>query len=399
MAVLDKFLRYVSFDTKSDENSTTFPSTGTQLILAAALADELTALGLDHVSVDENGYVYGFLPASEGRENDPTLGLIAHMDTSPDVSGKDVKPSVILYEGGDITLPYATLTAKNFPFLENYVGQHLVVTDGSTLLGADDKAGIAEIFTAIETLVENPAISHRGIAVCITPDEEIGCGADRFPYDRFAAKEAYTIDGCELGEIEYENFNAAGACVTFHGVNIHPGSAKDKMKNAALIAAEFVNLLPPAETPGHTEGYEGFYHVADISACESLATVKLIIRDHDMEKFLRRKSFVEETVAYLNKKYGDGTAVLEMRDSYFNMKEKILPHFHLIENAIAAMEAVGVTPKVVPIRGGTDGARLSYEGLPCPNLSTGGMNAHGVHEFVPVEAMEKMVQVILELVK
>ena len=399
MDVLQRFLKYVSFDTRSDEESTTFPSTAKQLVLGKFLAEELKSIGLVDTVLDENGYVYGFLPASAGREKEPAIGFVAHMDTSPDVSGKDAKPSVVAYAGGDICLPYATLTTKNFPYLKNYIGQHLVVTDGSTLLGADDKAGIAEIFTACEYLVTHPEISHRAVAVCITPDEEIGCGADLFPYARFAAKEAYTVDGGELGEIEYENFNAASAVICIHGVNIHPGAAKNKMKNAVLLAAELISLLPPAQTPAHTEGYEGFYHVSDVTASESEAVIKLLIRDHDGEQFAARKVFLTELVNYLDGRDGEGTYELTITDSYYNMKEKILPAMHLIRNAEAAMRKVGVEPKVVPIRGGTDGARLSYEGLPCPNLSTGGMNAHSVHEFVPVEALEAMTQVVVELTK
>lgn len=399
MTVLDRFLKYVRFDTQSDESSQSFPSTDKQLILGKYLAQELKELGLKDTVLDENGYVYGFLPASKGRENEPAIGFVAHLDTSPDVSGENVKPQVIAYAGGDIVLPHATLTEKNFPYLADYVGQHLVVTDGSTLLGADDKAGIAEIFTACEYLINHPEVSHRAIAVCVTPDEEIGCGADRFPYARFNAKEAYTVDGGELGEIEYENFNAAGATIEITGVNIHPGAAKNKMKNAALLAADFVSHMPPAETPAHTEGYEGFYHIADICGNESFATIKMIIRDHDMENFQARKAFVENLVAYLNTRDGESTYRLIMKDSYYNMKEKILPVMHLIDNAKAAMEKVGIQPKIVPIRGGTDGARLSYEGLPCPNLSTGGMNAHSIHEFVPVEALEKMTQVVIALSK
>lgn len=399
MTVLERFLRYVQFDTQSAEESDTFPSTAKQLVLGEALADELSALGLQHVRLDKNGYVYGVLPASPDRAGEEALGLIAHMDTSPDVSGANVKPSVLTYNGGDIVLPHATLTVANFPFLERFIGQRLVVTDGSTLLGADDKAGVAEIVTACEYLLAHPEVSHRAIAVCVTPDEEIGCGADRFPMAAFEAKEAYTIDGGELGEIEYENFNGAAVEVRIQGVNIHPGSAKNKMVNAVLLAAELVTLLPPAETPAHTEGYEGFYHVSDISGNESEATVRMIIRDHDKARFEERKAFVRRLIDYLNARDGVGTYELTLKDSYYNMKEKILPHFHLIENAEAAMRAAGIEPLVVPIRGGTDGARLSYEGLPCPNLSTGGMNAHSVHEFVSVEAMEKMVEVILQLVK
>ncbi len=399
MNVLERFLKYVKYDTQSDENSSTFPSTAKQLVLAKDLAEELKAIGLENVVLDENGYVYGFLPASKGREGEKALGFIAHMDTAPDVTGENVKPSVIKYEGGDINLPSATLTTKNFPYLDRFIGQSLVVTDGSTLLGGDDKAGVAEIFTACEYLVNNPEVSHRALAVCITPDEEIGCGADRFPFEIFAAKEAYTVDGGELGEIEYENFNAAGAKIKVNGINIHPGAAKNKMKNAVLMANKFISLLPESQTPATTEGYEGFYHVSDISGNESGALVQMIIRDHDREKFEARKEFIKNTIAYLNSIYGENTFELEIKDSYYNMKEKIEPHMYLIDNAKAAMEKVGVVSNVVPIRGGTDGARLSYEGLPCPNLSTGDMNAHSIHEFVSVEAMEKMVEVIIELSK
>lgn len=399
MNVLERFLKYVKYDTQSDENSSTFPSTAKQLVLAKDLADELKAIGLENVVLDENGYVYGFLPASKGREGEKALGFIAHMDTAPDVTGENVKPSVIKYEGGDINLPFATLTTKNFPYLDRFIGQSLVVTDGSTLLGGDDKAGVAEIFTACEYLVNNPEVSHRALAVCITPDEEIGCGADRFPIEIFGAKEAYTVDGGELGEIEYENFNAAGAKIKVNGINIHPGAAKNKMKNAVLMANKFISLLPESQTPATTEGYEGFYHVSDISGNESGALVQMIIRDHDREKFEGRKEFIKNTIAYLNSIYGENTFELEIKDSYYNMKEKIEPYMYLIDNAKAAMEKVGVVPSVVPIRGGTDGARLSYEGLPCPNLSTGDMNAHSIHEFVSVEGMEKMVEVIIELSK
>ncbi len=398
MTVCERFLKYVSFDTQSDENSDSCPSTEKQLLLGKALADELKELGLVDTCLDDNGYVYGFLPPSPDRQNDPPLGLIAHMDTSPDVSGRDAHPRVLRYEGGDIALGNGeSIKLSSFPFLTRYIGEELIVTDGSTLLGADDKAGIAEIFTACEYLISHPEISHRGIAVCITPDEEIGRGADRFDFARFKAGEAYTVDGGELGEIEYENFNAAGATITVKGVNIHPGSAKNKMKNAVLLAAKLVSLMPESETPAHTEGYEGFYHISDIEGNESQATVKMIIRDHDREKFQERKAFVCRLADYLNAVYGVGTFTVSITDSYYNMKEKILPSIHLIDNAKKAMEACGVAPQIIPIRGGTDGARLSYEGLPCPNLSTGGINAHSIHEFIPVSSLEKMVEVLIKL--
>ena len=398
MTVLDRFLKYVSFDTRSDENSESFPSTAKQLVLGKELALELERIGLINVGLDENGYVYGFLPASPDRENEKTLGLVAHMDTSPDVSGENAKPSLVDYEGGDITLANGEKIRESvFPCLKNYVGQKLVVTDGNTLLGADDKAGIAEIFTALEYLVNNPNVSHRGISVCITPDEEIGQGADRFPYARFGASEAYTIDGCALGEIEYENFNAAGATFSIKGVNIHPGAAKGKMKNAILVANKIISQLPENETPATTEGYEGFFHVTDIEGNESAAEIRMLIRDHDIDKFSARKDYLYKLESFINSLYGEGTVTLKIKDSYFNMKEKILPVMYLIDNAKAAMEKCGVTPDIVPIRGGTDGARLSYEGVPCPNLSTGGENAHSIHEFVPVPALEKMVDVIILL--
>lgn len=400
MNVVDRFLKYVSFDTRSDENSETCPSTEKQKILGEYIKEELEAIGLSEVSMDKNGYVYGFLSPSKEYNDKPAIGLIAHMDTSPDVTGTDAQPQIIEYAGGDIALLNGeALRESSFPSLKKYIGERLIVTDGNTLLGADDKAGIAEIVTACEFLANNPEIPHRAIAVCFTPDEEIGRGADLFDFSRFKASEAYTVDGGELGEIEYENFNAASAAISIKGVNIHPGTAKNKMKNAALMAAHFVKEMPENETPATTEGYEGFYHISYITACESEATISMIIRDHDRGKFENRKAFVEKLTSYMNSIYGEGTFTVQIKDSYYNMKEKILPCMHLIDNAEAAMKSCGVTPKIVPIRGGTDGARLSYEGLPCPNLSTGGENAHSIHEFIPVSALEKMTDVILELVK
>lgn len=401
MLVQDRFLKYVSFDTQSDENSTSVPSSKKQKLLGAYLANELANIGLKNAHMDENGYVYGFLPATPGYETKDTIGFIAHMDTSPDVSGKDVKPSIIHYTGGDIPLGNgnAVIKVKDFPFLEKYVGQDLIVTDGTTLLGADDKAGVAEIFTACEYLAQHPEIPHGRIAIGITPDEEIGCGADHFDIKKFDAKWAYTVDGGEIPEIEYENFNAASAKLTVNGINIHPGSAKNKMKNAVLLLNEFISMLPPAETPAHTEGYEGFYHVAEVNGNESIATLGMIIRDHDKEKFEARKVFVERTVQYLNEVYGEGTFILELKDSYYNMKEMILPHMHIIHAAEAAMRKIGMDPICVPIRGGTDGARLCFMGLPCPNLPTGGANFHSIHEFIPISSMEKMVEVLVELMK
>ena len=400
MSVLERFLKYVSYGTDSAEDSVSFPSTPGQLVLGRELARELRELGLEGAHMDENGYVYGFIPATEGHENDPTVGFIAHMDTSPAVRGDGVRPQVVHYNGGDIALSdTAVLSPQDYPNLNNYVGDLLVVTDGTTLLGADDKAGIAEIFTACEYLAEHPEISHGAISVCVTPDEEIGRGADRFDLEKFGADWAYTVDGGELGEIEYECFNAASADITVHGLNIHPGDAKDKMKNAALLATEFASLMPPAETPAHTEGYEGFYHLCSVSGDESEAKLKYIVRDHDRAKFEQRKEFLRETAEYLNRRYGEGTFEVSLRDSYYNMKEKILPHMFIVENAREAMRRCGVSPRDKAIRGGTDGARLSYEGLPCPNLSTGGANYHSIHEFVSVSAMEKMVRVIVELMQ
>ncbi|MBQ1261765.1 MAG: peptidase T [Clostridia bacterium] len=397
---MERFLHYVSFDTQSDELSETVPSSAKQRVLGQALAEELTAIGLSDAVLDDFGYVYAFLPATKGYESIPTLGLIAHMDTSPDVSGANVRPRIVRYEGGDLPLENGdALKVADFPFLERYRGQELIVTDGRTLLGADDKAGVAEILSACAYLVEHPEIPHGRIAVGITPDEEIGRGADHFDLARFAASVAYTVDGGELGEIEYENFNAASAHVRVRGVNIHPGSAKDRMKNAILMANEYLSMLPPAETPAHTEGYEGFYHVHTFTGCESEAEIGMIVRDHDRAKFEARKRFLTDLTAYLNGVYGEGSFTLTLKDSYYNMKEKILDHMELIENAERAMRAVGVEPRIIPIRGGTDGARLSYEGLPCPNLSTGGANFHGVHEFIPVESMRAMVRVLVELVR
>ncbi len=398
-AVVERFLKYVFFDTRSDENSESVPSSEKQKKLGEYLACELAELGFENPHIDEKGYVYAFLPASKGI-NAENIGFIAHMDTSPDASGKDVKPQIIEYSGGDIALNETVSIKENeFENLKKYVGQHLIVTDGTTLLGADDKAGVAEIVSACEFLVNNPQIPHGRISVCFTPDEEIGRGSDYFDVQKFGAKWAYTVDGGELGEIEYENFNAANARVTVNGINIHPGTAKNKMKNAILLANGFINMLPAAETPAHTEGYEGFFHVCDIMGNETKTEVTLLIRDHDTEKFIKRKQLLKDCVDFLNLKYGENTFSLRMKDSYYNMKEKILPHMHIISDAENAMKRVGVTPKIVAIRGGTDGARLSFMGLPCPNLSTGGENFHSVHEFISVQSMEKMVEVLVELAK
>lgn len=400
MKVSERFLKYVSFETTSDEQSTTVPSSDCQKVLGQYLAEELKQIGLTDAHMDELGYVYAWVPASKGYEECDTVGLVAHMDTCPDVSGKDVNPKIINYQGGDIKLnDKESIEVKKFPFVEKYIGQDLIVTDGTTLLGADDKAGIAEIFTACEYIINHPEINHGKIAVCITPDEEIGCGADHFDVEKFGAKWAYTVDGGELAEIEYENFNAAGAKVTVNGINIHPGAAKNKMKNAILIANRFISLLPPEQTPATTEGYEGFFHVCDIEGNESKASINLIIRDHDIIKFKNKKAFLDDTVNYLNSIYGENTVEIEINDSYYNMKEQILPHMHIIDSSKMAMERVGLSPITVPIRGGTDGARLSFMGLPCPNLPTGGANFHSIHEFISIQSMEKMVQVLVEILK
>lgn len=400
MDVLERFLRYVSFDTQSSEESGTTPSTQKQKLLGQALADELRALGLAGARMDRYGYVYAHLPATPGREGEPCLGLIAHMDTSPSASGEAVKPQVVRYEGGDLPLNRelgVVMELSRFPMLAKYAGQELVVTDGTTLLGADDKAGIAEIITTVEYFLAHPEREHGPIAIGFTPDEEIGEGADHFDLDAFGAAAAYTVDGGELGELNYENFNAAGAKITVHGLSVHPGSAKDTMKNAALIACQLVGMLPPAQVPEHTQGREGFYHLCDLAGDVTEAQLSVIIRDHDKEKFQARKDLVKNAVEFLNHQYGEGTVELELKDSYYNMREPLQEHMELVEKARAAMEKVGITPVEEPIRGGTDGARLTFMGLPCPNLSTGGFNFHGVHEAIPVEAMEKMVEVLLHL--
>ena len=401
MNAIDRFLRYVTYDTQSDEGSDTCPSTAKQKVLGQALADELGQLGLYNAHMDEHGYVYAWLPATPGCEGIPCVGLVAHMDTSPDAPGANVKPRIVRYEGGDLVLNEEkgiVMRAADFESLAKYQGQDLIVTDGTTLLGADDKAGVAEIVSAVAHLVAHPEIRRGRIAVCITPDEEVGQGADRFDVEGFGAAVAYTVDGGELGEIEYENFNAANAGIFVHGVNIHPGSAKNKMKNALLIALEYASMLPPAQTPGHTEGYEGFYHLHAMKGDETEAELHYLIRDHDKAKFQAKKDFLAKVADFLNGKYGPGTVEAVVKDSYYNMKELIEPHMYLILRARAAMEAAGVTPITVPIRGGTDGARLSYMGLPCPNLSTGGLNFHGVHEYIPADALLKMTQVLVNLV-
>ena len=402
MDLKERFLKYVSYDTQSSEESTTFPSTEKQKVLLAALRDEMEALGMTEVSMDQYGYVMGTVPATPGCENAPVIGFIAHVDTSPDMSGKDVKPHVIEeYDGCDIALNgQLTMRVTDFPELEFFKGHTLIHTDGTTLLGADDKAGVAEIMTAAEYLLAHPEIKHGKIRIGFTPDEEVGRGVDFFDVRAFGADFAYTVDGGMEGELEYENFNAASAKIDIQGRNVHPGYAKNKMVNALDVACELQGLLPAAERPQYTEGYEGFYHCVGLNGTVEKASVSYIIRDHDRELFEEKKALFADCAARLDEIYGNGTAEAQINDSYYNMKEKIRPHMELIENAKAAMEAVGVEPVIVPIRGGTDGARLSWErDIPCPNLCTGGANFHGVHEFIPVPSMEKMVQVLVELVK
>lgn len=391
MTVSERFLKYVSFDTQSDEASESCPSTAKQKLLGAALVEEMKAMGIADAYMDADGYVYGTVQGAPGA---PVIGLIAHMDTSPDCSGANVRPRIVEYSGGNIRLNDTdVLSPADFPRLSNSVGKHLIVTDGTTLLGADDKAGIAEILTAVEELMSSE-VPHAAIRIGFTPDEEIGRGADRFNIKDFGADYAYTVDGGTLGELEYENFNAASAVVTFHGRNVHPGYAKNCMVNSQLIAMEFNALLPVHERPDCTEGYEGFAHLCEMSGNEECSVLKYIIRDHDRAKFERRKARFEEITAFLNQKYGENRVELTLKDSYYNMAEMIRPHMYVVDAALKTMENAGVTPRVVPIRGGTDGARLSYEGLPCPNLFTGGENYHGRFEYVPIEDMEAAVRVI-----
>ena len=395
-SVSERFLRYVSFDTQSDEFSETCPSTAKQKELGAALVEEMKEMGIADARMDENGYVYGTVP---GDPSLPTIGLIAHMDTAPGCSGANIKAKIVDYQGGDVCLNEQLgifLREKDYPSLKNHRGKHLIVTDGTTLLGADDKAGVAEIMAAAEYLLTS-GVNHATLKIGFTPDEEVGRGADRFDVAGFGADYAYTSDGGPVGEIEYENFNAAGAVVEFAGLSIHPGSAKDKLVNSQYIAMEFQNLLPAAQKPEYTDGYEGFIHLTAMEGDVERSVLRYIIRDHDMEKFLQKKAVMEAAAAFLNKKYGEGTVKLTLRDSYFNMKQCIEPCMYVVERAMKAMKTVGMEPRAVPIRGGTDGARLSYEGLPCPNLCTGGENYHGRFEFIPVEDMELCVKMLIEI--
>ncbi len=398
MKVQDRFLKYVSFPTMSDEESETCPSSAKQKKLGEYLTEELQSLGLADAHMDENGYVYATLPAN--CEGDiPVVGLISHMDTSPEAADEPIRPKTVAYDGGDILLNEEkgiTMREADYPYLADYRGQHLIVTDGTTLLGADDKAGVAEIVTAIEALIASGK-KHGTVKIGFTPDEEIGRGADLFDVEKFGADYAYTVDGGALGELEYENFNAASAVAEFAGVSIHPGSGKDRMKNAALYAAEFVSLLPAHEIPAETEGYEGFYHLLGIEGGIESAKVTYIIRDHDREKFEEKKRVFLAAGEKINEKYGAGTCRVTVKDSYYNMKEIIDANLYTVERAETAMREVGIEPKVIPIRGGTDGARLSFMGLPCPNLCTGGENFHSRFEFVSVESMEKISEMLVRL--
>ena len=400
MTLVERFLKYVTFDTQSSEETRITPSTPGQMVFAKYLKSELESLGLEEITLDEHGYLFATLPANTDKEI-PTIGFIAHMDTSPDMSGKDVTPRIVEnYNGSEIVLDAeerVVLSPAQFPELLDHKGEDLIVTNGKTLLGADDKAGIAEIVSAMAYLKEHPEIKHGKIRIGFNPDEEIGEGAHKFNVEQFACDWAYTMDGGEVGELEFENFNAASAKITFKGRNVHPGYAKNKMINSIRVANQFIDMLPECEAPEHTESYEGFYHLIGIQGEVEQTTVSYIIRDHDRVKFENRKKEVERIVKYINEKYGEGTATLELRDQYYNMREKIEPVMHIIDIAFDAMKLAGVEPKVKAIRGGTDGAQLSFKGLPCPNIFAGGLNFHGRYEFVPIQSMEKAMNVIIKI--
>lgn len=401
MDLKDRFLKYVSFDTQSDEMSETFPSTEKQKVLLKYLVEEMKSLGLTEVEMDEHSYAMGTIPATPGYEDRPAIGFIAHVDTSPDMSGANIKPQIIEnYDGKDIRLnENLMMTVKDFPELSAFKGHTLITTDGTTLLGADDKAGVAEIMTAAEYLMAHPEVKHGKIRIGFTPDEEVGRGVDYFNVEKFGAKFAYTIDGGFEGELEYENFNAASAKVAIQGRNVHPGYAKDKMINALQVAAEVNSLLPAWERPEHTDGYEGFYHLVGLNGSVENAEISYIIRDHIRDKFEAKKQFMMKVVELLTQKYGEGVLTLTLKDQYYNMREMVEPHPEVIDKAFKAMEQAGVTPIVRPIRGGTDGARLSYMGLPCPNLFTGGMNFHGKFEYCSLDTMRRAQQTILNLIQ
>lgn len=399
MDITERFLNYTKFDTQSAEDSQSVPSTPKQLVFAEYLRKELEAEGLEDVELDDKGYIYATLPSNIKGKDVPTIGFISHYDTSPDCSGADIKARIVkAYDGGDITLSEGIVSSpKKFPELLSHVGEDLIVTDGHTLLGADDKAGIAEIMQAVCWLRDHKEVKHGKIRVAFNPDEEIGMGAHHFDVEKFGCEWAYTMDGGDVGELEFANFNAAGAKVTIKGMSVHPGYAKDKMVNANRLAAEFAAMLPADETPETTEGYQGFYHLLGIKSNIENATMSYIIRDHDRRKFEARKAFFAECAGKMNEKYGEGTVVADVRDQYYNMKEKIDPCMHVIDIVLKAMQDCGVAPKVKPIRGGTDGAQLSFKGLPCPNIFAGGENFHGRYEFVAIPSMEKAAEVIVNI--
>jgi len=402
MALLERFLKYVSIHTTSDENTGLVPSTPQQMEFAKILAEELKAMGMQDVSLDKKGYLMATLPSNIDKDV-PTVGFISHLDTSPDMSGKNVKPRIVEnYDGNDIVLnekENIVLSPKQFPELTMYRGQSLVVTNGLTLLGADDKAGIAEIMTAMDYFIKNPDVKHGKVRIAFNPDEEIGLGAHHFDVEKFGCQFAYTMDGGEIGELEYENFNAAGAKVTFYGTNVHPGYAKNKMVNSMKIATKFMATVPANESPEYTDDYEGFYHLTGIGGDVEKTTVSYIIRDHDRKKFEERKAHLQMLVDKINSEFGDNTATLEIKDQYYNMKEKVEPVKYIVDIASEAIRQAGVEPKVKPIRGGTDGAQLSFKGLPCPNIFAGGHNFHGKYEFVPIQSMEKATEVVKNIIK
>lgn len=398
--ILDRFLRYVAVDTKADPESETQPSAARELDLLKMLRDELVAMGVE-ATLDQWGYVMASIPSNCGKDV-PAVGFIAHADTAPDAPGDNVKPQIIEnYDGGDIPLkgvPGLSLKPSEFPELLNYKGQTIITTDGTTLLGADDKAGIAEIMNAVQYIVEHPEFKHGDIKIGFTPDEEIGRGVVKFDVAKFGAKYAYTMDGGQIGELEYENFNAAGATIRIQGCNVHPGTAKGKMKNAILIGMELNSLLPVEQKPEYTCGYEGFYHLISFSGEVESATFSYIIRDHDMDLYEKKKAYMQQCVDFINAKYGEGTATVEIKHQYYNMRKQVEPHYHIVEKAMKAIEMAGITPKVQPIRGGTDGANLSFMGLPCPNIFAGGHNFHGKMEYLPLQSMEKASEVILNII-
>ena len=402
MNLLERFLKYVSIHTTSDENTGLVPSTPQQMEFAKILAEELKDMGMQDVSLDKKGYLMATLPSNIDKDV-PTVGFISHLDTSPDMSGKNVKPRIVEnYDGNDIVLnekENIVLSPKQFPELTMYRGQSLVVTNGLTLLGADDKAGIAEIMTAMDYFIKNPDVKHGKVRIAFNPDEEIGLGAHLFDVDKFGCQFAYTMDGGEIGELEYENFNAAGAKVTFYGTNVHPGYAKNKMVNSMKIATKFMATVPANESPEYTDGYEGFYHLTGIGGDVEKTTVSYIIRDHDRKKFEERKAHLQMLVDKINSEFGDNTATLEVKDQYYNMKEKVEPVKYIVDIASEAIRQAGVEPKVKPIRGGTDGAQLSFKGLPCPNIFAGGHNFHSKYEFVPIQSMEKATEVVKNIIK